>query len=110
RDYPRVPLVVSKNGAALDDVLEDGRVRDEERRAYFEAHLRACREAIGAGVPLEGYFAWPLMDNFEWACGYGKRFGIVRVDYETRERLPRASAPWSAESIRQNRSHEPPDS
>ncbi|MGI5271063.1 GH1 family beta-glucosidase [Nonomuraea sp. CA-218870] len=110
RDYPRTPLVVSENGAAFEDILEDGRVRDDDRRAYVEAHLRACREAIDAGVPLEGYFAWSLMDNFEWAWGYGKRFGIVRVDYETLERLPKDSATWYAEIIRQNRNHEPTDS
>ncbi|MEU4577404.1 GH1 family beta-glucosidase [Nonomuraea sp. ATR24] len=110
RDYPPVPLVVSENGAAFDDVLEDGRVRDTERRDYIEAHLRACRTAIDSGVPLEGYFAWSLMDNFEWAWGYGKRFGLVRVDYETQQRVLKDSAIWYAEIIRQNRAHEPTDS
>jgi len=110
RDYPAIPLVVSENGAAFEDVLADGRVHDAERLAYFDAHLRACRTAIGAGVPLEGYFAWSLMDNFEWAWGYGKRFGLVRVDYETQERLLKDSALWYAEIIRQNRAHEPTDS
>ncbi|GGO71513.1 GH1 family beta-glucosidase [Nonomuraea cavernae] len=110
RDYPRLPLVVSENGAAFDDVLEQGRVHDAGRRDYFDAHLRACREAIEAGVPLEGYFAWSLMDNFEWAWGYGKRFGLVHVDFETQRRVLKDSALWYAEIIRQNRRHEPTDS
>ncbi|MEO3801395.1 GH1 family beta-glucosidase [Nonomuraea sp. B1E8] len=110
RDYPAIPMVIAENGAAFDDVLDDGRVHDHERRAYVEAHLGACKQAIEAGVPLEGYFAWSLMDNFEWAWGYGKRFGLVRVDYETMERLPKDSALWYSEIIRQNRRHEPTDS
>lgn len=110
RDYPPIAMVVSENGAAFDDVLTDGRVHDRERRAYVEAHLGACKEAIEAGVPLEGYFAWSLMDNFEWAWGYGKRFGLVHVDFETQERLLKDSALWYAEIIRQNRPHEPTDS
>ncbi|MCK2218953.1 GH1 family beta-glucosidase [Actinomadura sp. ATCC 31491] len=110
RDYPRVPMVVSENGAAFDDVIEDGRVHDPQRTAYFEAHLGACKAAIDAGVPLEGYFAWSLMDNFEWAWGYGKRFGLVHVDFDSQERLLKDSALWYAEIIRQNRTHEPTDS
>ncbi|MFB4282875.1 MULTISPECIES: GH1 family beta-glucosidase [unclassified Nonomuraea] len=110
RDYPPIPMVVSENGAAFDDVLVDGRIHDRERQAYVEAHLGACKEAIEAGVPLEGYFAWSLMDNFEWAWGYGKRFGLVHVDFETQERLLKDSALWYSEIIRQNRRHEPTDS
>ncbi|NUO97653.1 MAG: beta-glucosidase [Nonomuraea sp.] len=110
RDYPPIPMVVSENGAAFDDVLAEGRVHDVERQAYVEAHLGACREAIDAGVPLEGYFAWSLMDNFEWAWGYGKRFGLVHVDFDTQERLLKDSALWYSEIIRQNRRHEPTDS
>jgi beta-glucosidase len=110
RDYPPIPLVVSENGAAFEDVLEHGRVHDAERVAYLEAHLRACRDAIDAGVPLEGYFAWSLMDNFEWAWGYGKRFGLVHVDFETQRRLLKDSAIWYSEIIRHNRHHEPTDS
>ncbi|MGW0804529.1 GH1 family beta-glucosidase [Nonomuraea sp. NPDC002799] len=110
RDYPAIPMVVSENGAAFDDVLVDGRIHDRERQAYVEAHLGACKEAIDAGVPLEGYFAWSLMDNFEWAWGYGKRFGLVHVDFDTQERLLKDSALWYSEIIRQNRRHEPTDS
>ncbi|MET9340699.1 GH1 family beta-glucosidase [Nonomuraea sp. NPDC003804] len=101
-DYPRLPLVVSENGAAFDDVLSGGRVRDGDRVAFLEAHLRACRAAIDEGVPLEGYFAWSLMDNFEWAWGYGKRFGLLHVDFATQRRTPKDSALWYAETIRHN--------
>jgi beta-glucosidase len=110
RDYPPIPLVVSENGAAFEDVVADGRVHDSERRDYLDEHLLACQEAIDAGVPLEGYFAWSLMDNFEWAWGYGKRFGIVHVDFETQKRVIKDSALWYSEIIRQNRRHEPTDS
>ncbi|GGS48913.1 beta-glucosidase [Planobispora rosea] len=101
REYPRVPLVISENGAAFDDVMTgDGTVSDPERLAYIDAHLRTCHAAIEAGVPLQGYFAWSLMDNFEWAWGYGKRFGLIHVDYETQRRVPKESALWYAETIR----------
>ncbi|NUR86715.1 MAG: beta-glucosidase [Nonomuraea sp.] len=110
REYPPIAMVVSENGSAYEDVLQDGRVRDTERTAYLRDHLAACREAIDQGIPLEGYFAWSLMDNFEWAWGYGKRFGLVHVDFDTQERLPKDSAHWYAEIIRQNGSHEPTDS
>ncbi|MEV0143602.1 MULTISPECIES: GH1 family beta-glucosidase [unclassified Nonomuraea] len=110
RDYPAIPLVISENGAAFDDVLKNGRVHDVQRTSYLDCHLRACREAIDAGVPLQGYFAWSLMDNFEWAWGYGKRFGLVHVDFETQERVLKDSALWYSQIIRQNRRHEPTDS
>ncbi|WP_433355395.1 GH1 family beta-glucosidase [Microtetraspora malaysiensis] len=101
RDYPSVPLVISENGAAFDDELTtDGRVHDQERLAYIDAHLRTCHAAIEAGVPLRGYFAWSLMDNFEWAWGYGKRFGLVYVDYPTQRRVLKDSALWYAEAAR----------
>ncbi|WP_326821953.1 GH1 family beta-glucosidase [Streptosporangium sp. NBC_01756] len=101
REYPRIPLVISENGAAFDDVVDaDGVVHDRERLDYIAAHLRTCHAAIEAGVPLEGYFAWSLMDNFEWAWGYDKRFGLVHVDYETQLRVPKESALWYAGTIR----------
>ncbi|GII84979.1 beta-glucosidase [Sphaerisporangium siamense] len=99
-NYPAIPLVVSENGAAFDDVVSGGVVDDRERVAYLHAHLRACHAAIAAGVPLRGYFAWSLMDNFEWAWGYGKRFGLVHVDYDTLVRTPKASARWYSRAIR----------
>jgi beta-glucosidase len=67
-------------------------VDDPERTAFLTAHLNAVLDAIDEGVPVEGYFAWSLLDNFEWAWGYEKRFGIVRVDYDTQERTPKSSA------------------
>ena len=86
------PIFVTENGAAYPDPEpEDGAVDDAPRVAYYDRHLAACREAIANGVPLGGYFAWSLLDNFEWAEGYGERFGIVRVDYDTLERTPKAS-------------------
>ncbi len=98
-DYPPVPLYVTENGAAFDDEVKDGEVDDPDRVAYLDAHLRACHTAISAGVPLRGYFAWSLMDNFEWGWGYAKRFGIVYIDFATQERIPKTSARWYASVI-----------
>jgi beta-glucosidase len=96
-----VALYVTENGAAYDDVPdENGFVQDDERLQFFDVHLRAAHEAIQRGVDLRGYFAWSLMDNYEWAWGYHKRFGIVRVDYDTLQRTPKASARWYAEVAR----------
>jgi beta-glucosidase len=92
RDYPPIPLYVTENGAAYQDrVGPDGTVDDPDRVAYLDRHLAACRDAIRAGVPLRGYFAWSLLDNFEWACGYGRRFGLVYVDYPTQRRIIKRS-------------------
>ncbi|WP_020141672.1 GH1 family beta-glucosidase [Terracoccus sp. 273MFTsu3.1] len=88
-----VALHVTENGAAFDDAPdEDGFVDDRGRTAYVRAHLGAILDAVDAGVPVRGYFYWSLLDNFEWAWGYAKRFGIVRVDYDTQVRTPKASA------------------
>jgi beta-glucosidase len=102
REYPAIPLYVTENGSAFVDQVVDGEVDDPERVAYFDAHLRACSDAIEAGVPLRGYFAWSLMDNFEWSWGYSKRFGMVYVDYDSQVRIPKSSAKWYAEVIRRN--------
>jgi beta-glucosidase len=102
-EYGPAEIAITENGAAYDDPAPiDGRVRDPERIAYFHGHLLAAREAIDAGVPLRGYFAWSLMDNFEWAEGYSRRFGIVHVDYSTLRRTPKDSARWYGEVIAQN--------
>lgn len=94
RDYAPPPLYVTENGAAFPDtVLADG-VEDEDRRRYLEDHVAAVRRAIDRGVDVRGYFVWSLLDNFEWASGLAKRFGIVRVDYATLERTPKRSAHW----------------
>ncbi len=98
-EYPPVPLYVTENGAAFDDVVADGEVDDPDRVAYIDAHLRACHEVLRAGVPLRGYFAWSLVDNFEWGWGYAKRFGIVYVDFATQRRIPKTSARWYASVI-----------
>ncbi|MGA3563717.1 GH1 family beta-glucosidase [Melissospora conviva] len=102
RDYPELPLYVTENGAAFTDTVVDGRVDDPQRLAYFDEHLRAAHAAISAGVPLQGYFAWSLLDNFEWAWGYTRRFGMIHVDYDSQRRIPKASAEWYAEVIRRN--------
>jgi beta-glucosidase len=103
-DYPGVPLVITENGAAFDDKADDaGLVADDGRTSYLEEHLRAVAGAIGRGADVRGYFAWSLMDNFEWSYGYDKRFGIVRVNYETQERTPKQSALWYRDTIRRVR-------
>jgi beta-glucosidase len=92
QDYAPPLLYVTENGAAFGDVRgHDGTVRDPERQAYIAAHVGAIRPAIADGVPVGGYFVWSLLDNFEWAKGYAKRFGLVYVDYETLERTPKSS-------------------
>jgi beta-glucosidase len=97
---PELPLFVTENGAAYDDlVAPDGSIDDEDRRAYLEQHVAACGEAVRRGLPLKGYFAWTLLDNFEWAWGYSRRFGIVHVDYSTMRRTPKASAYWLADFL-----------
>jgi beta-glucosidase len=102
-DYPAPPLYVTENGAAFaDSVSADGAVHDRERTAYLAAHLAACRDAIGAGADLRGYFVWSFLDNFEWAWGYDMRFGIVYVDFGSQRRILKDSALWYAESARRN--------
>ena len=91
--YPNLPpLYITENGAAGDDHCIDGEVNDDQRVRYFQQHLVALDAAIKAGVNVDGYFAWSLMDNFEWAYGYKQRFGIVYVDYQTQKRTLKASA------------------
>jgi beta-glucosidase len=99
-DYPSLPLYVTENGAAFDDGPDaNGRVPDQARIRYLDGHLRAAHRAIQGGVDLRGYFVWSLLDNFEWAEGYSKRFGIVYVDFPTQRRLPKDSALWYREAI-----------
>ncbi len=103
RDYPVPSIYVMENGAAYPDEVTDGRVHDVDRTNYIEAHLKACSLAVSAGVPLDGYFVWSLLDNFEWAWGYERRFGVVRVDYETQERIVKDSALAYSAIVRANR-------
>ncbi|MEO3855112.1 GH1 family beta-glucosidase [Acrocarpospora sp. B8E8] len=102
RDYPGTPLMITENGAAYADVVKDGRVPDTDRIAFLDGHFRAAHNAIQRGADLRGYLVWSLLDNFEWARGYHKRFGLVRVDYESLERLPKDSAHWYREVIARN--------
>ena len=94
RDYDLPPLFITENGAAYRDLVIDGGVKDEERRAYIESHIRAIADAVGQGVDVRGYFVWSLLDNFEWAAGYSKRFGIYYVDYQTQARILKQSGFW----------------
>ncbi|PVG84554.1 beta-glucosidase [Nocardioides gansuensis] len=97
-DYGVPPMYITENGAAYDDTVgDDGRVHDPDRVDYYDGHLRAAHAAMEAGVDMRGYFAWSLMDNFEWAYGYSKRFGLVHVDYETQARTPKTSALFLAD-------------
>ncbi len=89
--YKLPPIYITENGAAMKDVITPDGVQDHDRLGYYQNHLMAVHNAIKAGVDIRGYFAWSLMDNFEWAEGYAKRFGIVYVDYETQERTIKAS-------------------
>jgi beta-glucosidase len=93
QDYPTLPpLYITENGASYDDeVSADGRVHDSERAAYIRSHIDAVGEAIAEGADVRGYFVWSLLDNFEWAWGYNKRFGIIRVDYGTQQRIVKDS-------------------
>ncbi len=91
---PDLPIMVAENGIPLPDRVEGGRVDDAARVAYLTDHLAALLDTRRDGVPLEGYYAWSLLDNFEWAYGYGPRFGLVHVDYDTQERTPKRSFRW----------------
>ena len=101
--YDNPEMYVTENGCALADTPDSsGSVADWGRVNFLREHLRAVHEAIAADVDVRGYFAWSLLDNFEWSRGYDPRFGIVRVDYETLERTPKQSARWYSDVISQN--------
>ncbi len=102
-DYELPPLYVTENGAAYADQRQNGTVDDPRRISYVDRHLAAIRRALDDGVPVRGYFLWSLLDNFEWAFGYSRRFGIVYVDYETLERVPKASYHWYKDVIAASR-------
>jgi beta-glucosidase len=105
REYELPAIYVTENGAAFPDVRShDGSVVDPERQAYLEAYIGAAQRAIREGVPLRGYFVWSLLDNFEWAWGYWKRFGLVYMDYATLERVPKGSFYWYRDFIAAQRS------
>ena len=93
RQYPNLPPIhITENGMSSADTVAGGQVEDTQRMAYLKSHLAACSRAMDAGVDVRGYFAWSLMDNFEWAFGYERRFGIVHVDYKTQVRTLKRSA------------------
>jgi len=94
RDYKLPPVLITENGAAYRDNVVNGGVQDESRRAYIESHVRAVADAIDRGVDVRGYFVWSLLDNFEWALGYSKRFGLYYVDYPTQTRILKDSGLW----------------
>lgn len=95
------PLIVTENGCSVKDTVgADGRVRDDARIRYYESHIEAVRDAIQQGAEVRGYFAWSLMDNFEWAEGYSQRFGLVHVDFETQKRTLKDSYHWFQEFLR----------
>lgn len=89
-------IIISENGAAFEDSLEDGKVVDEKRIRFFEDYLKSILKAKNEGVKVAGYLAWSLLDNFEWAEGYHPRFGLVYVNYETQERIVKESGKWFA--------------
>ena len=102
-DYGDVPLYITENGAVYDDVISpDGHVHDAARVEFLRRHVAAAQKAVAAGANLRGYFAWSLMDNFEWAFGYSKRFGLVHVDYKTQKRTPKDSARFWQQVIARN--------
>ncbi len=103
REYPVPAYYITENGSAYDDtVLADGSVQDDARAQYLTRHLAALQAACARGVPVKGYFAWSIMDNFEWAHGYAKRFGLIYVDYKTQKRIPKKSFHTYSEVVRAN--------
>ena len=101
RDYAPAEIYLTENGSCYEDTVEpDGSIADGERRRYLQRHLSAVRESIVRGVPLKGYFAWSLLDNFEWAEGYTRRFGLTHVDFATQQRTLKESGHWYREFLR----------
>lgn len=100
--YNRPKIVITENGCAFNDQVINGAVDDPKRIAYLRSYISECHRAIQEGVQLTGYFIWSLMDNFEWALGYTKRFGIYYVDYDSGKRIPKSSAEWFKRVIQNN--------
>ena len=99
-EYPAIPLVITENG--IPDRGPKGTLADTERRDYLRAHLQQAARAVNDGVDLRGYYAWSLLDNFEWARGYTQRWGLVHVDFDTQERTPKDSFAWYRSVIQAN--------
>ena len=102
KDYAPKEIFITENGSAWDDEVVDGKVDDPNRVRYLERHIDAMFDAKKQGVPISGYFAWSLMDNYEWAYGYAKRFGLIYIDYPTQKRIPKTSAYYYRERIKNN--------
>lgn len=100
--YNHPDIYITENGCAYKDKLEDGKVDDQQRVDFYASYLEECAKAIDEGVNLKGFFAWSLMDNFEWASGYDMRFGMHYVDFETLERTPKKSALWFQQILLQS--------
>jgi beta-glucosidase len=101
---PELPILITENGcAAKDQLTPQGQVQDTDRILYLREYFKAAHRAVAENYPLKGYFLWSIMDNFEWAWGYDRRFGITYIDYKTQQRIPKSSFYWYAECIRQNR-------
>ncbi|WP_028782175.1 GH1 family beta-glucosidase [Thalassobacillus devorans] len=103
--YGDVPIYITENGACYNHGVEDGRVHDKDRIEYLKQHLTALHRALEAGVPIAGYIVWSLLDNFEWAEGYEKRFGIIHVNYATFERTKKDSYYWYKETVKNQGFH-----
>ncbi len=96
-------LYITENGAAYDEgISDDGKCHDARRTSYLQTHIKAIADAIAEGAPVKGYYEWSLMDNFEWALGYAKRFGIVHVDFDTQKRTIKDSGYWYKDVIANN--------
>lgn len=102
KEYTPKAIYITENGAAFQDSVSKGQVHDPQRVDYLKKHLTAVQSAISAGSPVQGYFLWSLIDNFEWAFSYGKRFGIVYINYNTQARIPKDSAAWYRQVIAAN--------
>jgi len=108
RDYGPSEIHITENGAAYNDHIDsNGNIIDTERQRYVESHIQAIADAMQQGVPVSGYFAWSLFDNFEWAEGYAKRFGLIYVDYTTQERILKQSGHWYSHFVKQQRMSAP---
>ncbi|UYO98931.1 GH1 family beta-glucosidase [Oceanotoga sp. DSM 15011] len=101
-NYGNIPLYITENGAAYEDKLENGKIHDIDRINYLKRHFISAKKAIDEGVNLKGYYVWSFMDNYEWAEGYVKRFGLTYIDYETKERILKDSAKWYSQVIKNN--------
>ncbi len=103
KEYNGIKIIITENGAAFNDIVNhEGKVEDDNRLDYLYRYLEQVHRAIGAGANVGGYYAWSLMDNFEWGYGYSKRFGLVYVDFKTQKRILKKSAYWYSDVIRNN--------